>query len=185
MIGDGAAVLVRRAMASRGREATPADRANAAGRLHRARRRRVASVSQASSRPCAPWRPMDGASRSAPTSPSSASRELLAIAGRAGAVCRHRAAATAIRTRKPDPAAPSFDLGGRGGTRGRGGDGRRPPQRRRRPRTGAGVPCIFAAWGYGAAAGGGGERRQQAFPEVARLARGTTPARLGTSSGCR
>ena len=73
------------------------------------------------------------------------------------------------RTRKPDPKhllSTLADAGGRADAAVMVGDHHNDVQ----AAAGAGVPCIFAAWGYGAAPAAGVAATAQAFPEVVGLA---------------
>lgn len=168
MIGDGAAVLVRRAMAARGQEATPADlqtmlddyTANVAdgSRLYPGVEPTLRAMAAEG------WR--FAVCTNKPVIPA---RELLSTLG----VLELFAAVgggDSYRTRKPDPKhllATLADAGGRADAAVMVGDHHNDVQ----AATGAGVPCIFAAWGYGAAPAGIAATAQ-AFPEVALLARG-------------
>ena len=168
MIGDGAAVLMRRAMAARGREATPADlqtmlddyTANVAdgSRLYPGVEPTLRAMAAGG------WR--FAVCTNKPVIPA---RELLSTLG----VLELFAAVgggDSYRTRKPDPKhllATLADAGGRADAAVMVGDHRNDVQ----AAAGAGVPCIFAAWGYGAAPAGIAATAQ-AFPEVAELARG-------------
>jgi len=167
MIGDGAAVLVRRAMAARGQEATPADlqtmlddyTANVAdgSRLYPGVEPTLRAMAAEG------WR--FAVCTNKPVIPA---RELLATLG----VLELFAAVgggDSYRTRKPDPKhllSTLADAGGRADAAVMVGDHHNDVQ----AATGAGVPCIFAAWGYGAAPAGIAATAQ-AFPEVAALAR--------------
>jgi len=148
MIGDGAAVLVRRAMAARGREATPGDiqALLADYTAHVADGSRLFPGVEPTLRAMA----ADGWRFAVCTNkPVAASRELLAALG----VLELFAAVgggDSYRTRKPDPEhllSTLADAGGRADAAVMVGDHHNDVQ----AATGAGVPCIFAAWGYGAA----------------------------------
>jgi len=168
MIGDGAAVLMRRAMAARGREATPADlqtmlddyTANVANgsRLYPGVEPTLRAMAAEG------WR--FAVCTNKPVIPA---RQLLSTLG----VLELFAAVgggDSYRTRKPDPKhllATLADAGGRADAAVMVGDHHNDVQ----AAAGAGVPCIFAAWGYGAAPTGIAATAQ-AFPEVAMLARG-------------
>jgi len=168
MIGDGAAVLVRRAMAARGQEATPAD-------LQTMLDDYTANVADGSRlypgvEPTLRAMAADGWRFAVCTNkPVVPARELLSTLG----VLELFAAVgggDSYRTRKPDPKhllATLADAGGRADAAVMVGDHHNDVQ----AATGAGVPCIFAAWGYGAAPAGIAATAQ-AFPEVALLARG-------------
>ena len=168
MIGDGAAVLVRRAMAARGREATPAD-------VQALLADYTANVADGSRlfpgvEPTLRAMATDGWRLAVCTNkPVVASRELLATLG----VLDLFAAVgggDSYRTRKPDPKhllSTLADAGGRADAAVMVGDHHNDVQ----AAAGAGVPCIFAAWGYGAAPAEVAATAQ-AFPEVAGLARG-------------
>lgn len=167
MIGDGAAVLVRRAMAARGREATPAD-------IQTLLADYTANVADGSRlfpgvEPTLRAMAADGWRLAVCTNkPVVASRELLATLG----VLELFAAVgggDSYRTRKPDPEhllSTLADAGGRADAAVMVGDHHNDVQ----AAAGAGVPCIFAAWGYGAAPAGVAATAQ-AFPDVAGLAR--------------
>ena len=168
MIGDGAAVLVRRGMAARGREATPAD-------VQALLADYTANVANGSRlfpgvEPTLRAMTADGWRLAVCTNkPVVASRELLASLG----VLELFAAVgggDSYRTRKPDPKHLLSTLavaGGRAEVAVMVGDHHNDVQ----AAAGAGVPCIFAAWGYGAAPAEVAATAQ-AFPEVAGLARG-------------
>lgn len=168
MIGDGAAVLVRRAMAARGREATPAD-------VQALLADYTANVADGSRlfpgvEPTLRAMAADGWRLAVCTNkPVVASRELLSTLG----VLDLFAAVgggDSYRTRKPDPKhllSTLADAGGRADAAVMVGDHHNDVQ----AAAGAGVPCIFAAWGYGAAPAEVAATAQ-AFPEVAGLARG-------------
>ena len=168
MIGDGAGVLVRRAMAARGREATTADQQALLADY-------IANVADGSRlfpgvEPTLRAMAADGWRLAVCTNkPVLASRELLATLG----VLELFAAVgggDSYRTRKPDPKhllSTLADAGGRADAAVMVGDHHNDVQ----AAAGAGVPCIFAAWGYGAAPAEVAATAQ-AFPEVAGLARG-------------
>ncbi len=168
MIGDGAAVLVRRAMAARGREATPGDQQTLLADY-------TANVADGSRlfpgvEPTLRAMAADGWRLAVCTNkPVLASRELLATLG----VLELFAAVgggDSYRTRKPDPKhllSTLADAGGRADAAVMVGDHHNDVQ----AAAGAGVPCIFAAWGYGAAPAEVAATAT-AFPEVAALARG-------------
>lgn len=168
MIGDGAAVLMRRAMAARGREATQAD-------LRTMLDDYTANVADGSQlypgvEPTLRAMAAEGWRFAVCTNkPVIPARELLSTLG----VLELFAAVgggDSYRTRKPDPKhllATLADAGGRADAAVMVGDHHNDVQ----AATGAGVPCIFAAWGYGAAPAGI-SATAQAFPEVAGLARG-------------
>ncbi len=168
MIGDGAAVLVRRAMAARGQEATPAD-------LQTMLDDYTANVADGSRlypgvEPTLRAMAADGWRFAVCTNkPVIPARELLSTLG----VLELFAAVgggDSYRTRKPDPKhllATLADAGGRADAAVMVGDHHNDVQ----AAAGAGVPCIFAAWGYGAAPAGVAATAQ-AFPDVAGLARG-------------
>ncbi len=168
MIGDGAGVLVRRAMAARGREATAADEKALLADY-------IANVADGSRlfpgvEPTLRAMAADGWRLAVCTNkPVLASRELLATLG----VLELFAAVgggDSYRTRKPDPKhllSTLADAGGHADAAVMVGDHHNDVQ----AAAGAGVPCIFAAWGYGAAPAGVAATAQ-AFPEVAELARG-------------
>ena len=167
MIGDGAAVLMRRAMAARGREATPAD-------LQTMLDDYTANVADGSRlypgvEPTLRAMAADGWRFAVCTNkPVIPARELLSTLG----VLELFAAVgggDSYRTRKPDPKhllSTLADAGGRADAAVMVGDHHNDVQ----AATGAGVPCIFAAWGYGAAPAGIAATAQ-AFPDVAALAR--------------
>ena len=167
MIGDGAAVLVRRGMAARGREAAPAD-------VQALLADYTANVADGSRlfpgvEPTLRAMAADGWRLAVCTNkPVVASRELLASLG----VLELFAAVgggDSYRTRKPDPKhllSTLADAGGRADAAVMVGDHHNDVQ----AAAGAGVPCIFAAWGYGAAPAGVAATAA-AFPEVAGLAR--------------
>lgn len=168
MIGDGAGVLTRRAMAARGREATPGDLQTllADYTAHVADGSRLFPGVEPTLRAMA----ADGWRLAVCTNkPVLASRELLATLG----VLELFAAVgggDSYRTRKPDPKhllSTLADAGGRADAAVMVGDHHNDVQ----AAAGAGVPCIFAAWGYGAAPAGVAATAQ-AFPEVAALAQG-------------
>ncbi len=168
MIGDGAAVLVRRAMAARGREATPDDQQTLLADY-------TANVADGSRlfpgvEPTLRAMAADGWRLAVCTNkPVVAARELLATLG----VLELFAAVgggDSYRTRKPDPQhllSTLADAGGRADAAVMVGDHHNDVQ----AALGAGVPCIFAAWGYGAAPAEVAATAA-AFPEVAGLARG-------------
>lgn len=168
MIGDGAAVLVRRAMAARGREATPADvqALLADYTAHVADGSRLFPGVEPTLRAMA----ADGWRLAVCTNkPVVASRELLATLG-VLALFAAVGGGDSYRTRKPDPKhllSTLADAGGRADAAVMVGDHHNDVQ----AAAGAGVPCIFAAWGYGAAPAEVAATAQ-AFPEVAGLARG-------------
>jgi len=152
MIGDGAAVLVRRAMAARGREATPAD-------LQTLLDDYTANVAEGSRlfpgvEPTLRAMAADGWRFAVCTNkPVVPARELLASLG----VLDLFAAVgggDSYRTRKPDPKHLLATLA-----------------------ADAGVPCIFAAWGYGAIPTDVAATAHD-FAEVARLAPGLLKAGL-------
>jgi len=172
MIGDGAAVLVRRAMAARGREATPDD-------IQKLLADYTANVADGSRlfpgvEPTLRAMAADGWRFAVCTNkPVVAARDLLEALG----VLELFAAVgggDSYRTRKPDPAhllATLADAGGRADAAVMVGDHHNDVQ----AAAGAAVPCIFAAWGYGArpgAASGEVAAIAEHFPEVARLAPG-------------
>ncbi len=176
MIGDGAAVLVRRAMAARGREATQADIQFLLDdyTAHVADGSRLFPGVEPTLRAMAAdgWR--FAVCTNKPVVPA---RELLASLG----VLELFAAVgggDSYRTRKPDPKhllATLADAGGRVDAAVMVGDHHNDVQ----AAAGAGVPCIFAAWGYGAAPAGVAATAQD-FAEVARLAPGLlAPGLLG------
>ncbi len=147
MIGDGAAVLVRRAMAARGREATPADvqALLADYTAHVADGSRLFPGVEPTLRAMA----ADGWRLAVCTNkPVVPARELLASLG----VLELFAAVgggDSYRARKPDPEhllATLAEAGGRVEAAVMVGDHHNDVQ----AAAGAGVPCIFAAWGYGA-----------------------------------
>jgi phosphoglycolate phosphatase len=167
MIGDGAAVLVRRAMAARGQDATPTDQQTLLADY-------TANVADGSRlfpgvEPTLRAMAADGWRLAVCTNkPVLASRELLATLG----VLDLFAAVgggDSYRTRKPDPKhllSTLADAGGRADAAVMVGDHHNDVQ----AALGAGVPCIFAAWGYGAAPAEVAATAAT-FPEVARLAR--------------
>ena len=166
MIGDGAAVLVRRAMAARGREATASDiqALLADYTAHVADGSRLFPGVEPTLRAMA----ADGWRFAVCTNkPVAASRELLAALG----VLDLFAAVgggDSYRTRKPDPEhllSTLADAGGRADAAVMVGDHHKDAQ----AAAGAGVPCIFAAWGYGAAPAEVAATAQT-FPEVPKLA---------------
>ncbi len=166
MIGDGAAVLVRRAMAARGREATASDiqALLADYTAHVADGSRLFPGVEPTLRAMA----ADGWRFAVCTNkPVAASRELLAALG----VLDLFAAVgggDSYRTRKPDPEhllSTLADAGGRADAAVMVGDHHNDAQ----AAAGAGVPCIFAAWGYGAAPAEVAATAQT-FPEVPKLA---------------
>jgi phosphoglycolate phosphatase len=168
MIGDGAAVLVRRAMAARGREAAPADieKLLADYTAHVADGSRLFPGVEPTLRAMAAdgWR--FAVCTNKPVVPA---RDLLASLG----VLELFAAVgggDSYRTRKPDPKhllATLADAGGRADAAVMVGDHHNDAQ----AAAGAGVPCIFAAWGYGALPAEVAATARD-FPEVARLAPG-------------
>ncbi len=174
MIGDGAAVLVRRAMAARGREATPAD-------LQTLLDDYTANVAEGSRlfpgvEPTLRAMAADGWRFAVCTNkPVVPARELLASLG----VLDLFAAVgggDSYRTRKPDPKhllATLADAGGRADAAVMVGDHHNDVQ----AAADAGVPCIFAAWGYGAIPTDVAATAHD-FAEVARLAPGLLKAGL-------
>jgi len=166
MIGDGAAVLVRRAMAARGREATPGDlqallddyTANVAdgSRLFPGVEPTLRAMAAEG------WR--FAVCTNKPVVPA---RDLLASLG----VLDLFAAVgggDSYQTRKPDPKhllATLADAGGRANAAVMVGDHHNDVQ----AAAGGGVPCIFAAWGYGAIPAEVAATARD-FPEVAQLA---------------
>ena len=168
MIGDGAAVLVRRAMAARGRDAAPADIKALLDdyTAHVADGSRLFPGVEETLRAMAAdgWR--FAVCTNKPVVPA---RELLQRLG-----VLHLFAAVgggdSYRTRKPDPdhlLATLAEAGGQVRATVMVGDHHNDAQ----AAAGAGVPCIFAAWGYGAVPAEV-SATAQAFPEVARLAPG-------------
>ena len=168
MIGDGAAVLVRRAVASRGREATPGDieALLADYTAHVADGSRLFPGVEPTLRAMA----ADGWRLAVCTNkPVAAARDLLASLG----VLELFAAVgggDSYRTRKPDPEhllSCLAEAGGHADAAVMVGDHHNDVQ----AAAGAGVPCIFAAWGYGAAPAEVAATAA-AFPDIAGLARG-------------
>jgi len=173
MIGDGAAVLARRALAARGREATPIDLQTLLDdyTAHVADGSRLFPGVEPTLRAMAAegWR--FAVCTNKPVVPA---RNLLASLG----VLDLFAAVgggDSYRTRKPDPRhllATLADAGGRADAAVMVGDHHNDVQ----AATGAKVPCIFAAWGYGAIPAEVAATARD-FPEVAQLA----PKLLGRS----
>lgn len=167
MVGDGVAVLTERAMAARGRRAAAADA--------------DALLADYMAHPAAASRCYPGAA---------AAMDLLAARGWRFAVCTNKPVAAARQVlealgllgrfaavgggdsypvRKPDPAhllATLAEAGGEARAAVMLGDHHNDMAAAR----GAGVPAIFAAWGYGAEAMAGGAPVARSFAEVPGLA---------------
>jgi phosphoglycolate phosphatase len=114
--------------------------------------------------------------------PAAPARALLAALGLDGLFAAI-GAGDSFPTRKPDPAHLLATIAAAGGTAGRAvmaGDHRNDVI----AATGAGIPCIFAAWGYGAPAmAQGAAAIAGSFPELVGIAERLVPRQPGCSTG--
>ena len=168
MIGDGAAVLVRRPMAARGQEATAEDIETLVAdyTAHVADESVLFPGVEPTLRAMAAegWR--FAVCTNKPVIPARVLLDALGVLDLFAAV----GGGDSYPARKPDPAhlfATLADAGGQAGAAVMVGDHHNDVL----SASGAGVPCIFAAWGYGAAPAGVAATAQS-FPEVAMLAKG-------------